>query len=123
MGYINTGMGDRFGALIVSLMALQLTLVDLNPFQPGLHLLYASYHVFDKSNNYIYYAVCKDDIELSQFDLNRLCSNKVIKIYSFCLLLVVTCHPHSPHTHFVISTINNHFIMVDPTAFKVRHNV
>ena len=27
MGYINTGMGDRFSALLVSLMALRLALV------------------------------------------------------------------------------------------------
>ena len=34
MGYISTGMGDRFSALIMSLMALQLALVDRNPFRP-----------------------------------------------------------------------------------------
>ena len=32
MGYVSTGMGDRFGALLVSLMALRLTLIDQNPF-------------------------------------------------------------------------------------------
>ena len=35
MGYVNTWMGDRFSALLMSLMALQLTLVDQNPFQPS----------------------------------------------------------------------------------------
>ena len=34
MGEVNTLMGDRFSALLVSLMALQLTLVDRNPFRP-----------------------------------------------------------------------------------------
>ena len=34
MGYISTGMGDRFGALLVSLMALRRALVDRNPFLP-----------------------------------------------------------------------------------------
>ena len=34
MGYVSTGMGDRFSALLVSLMSLQLVLVDQNPFQP-----------------------------------------------------------------------------------------
>ena len=34
MGYVSTGMGDRFSALLLSPMALQLTLVDRNPFQP-----------------------------------------------------------------------------------------
>ena len=32
MGYVSTGMGDRFSALLVSLMPLQLVLVDQNPF-------------------------------------------------------------------------------------------
>ena len=30
---LSTGMGDRFGALLVSLMALRLMLVDQNPFR------------------------------------------------------------------------------------------
>ena len=34
MGYISTGMGDRFSGLLVSLMALRLTLVDRKPFWP-----------------------------------------------------------------------------------------
>ena len=34
MGYISTGMGDSFGALLMSLMALRLTLSDRNPFRP-----------------------------------------------------------------------------------------
>ena len=34
MGYVRTGMGDRFSVLLMSLMALQLMLVDRNPFQP-----------------------------------------------------------------------------------------
>ena len=34
MGYVSTWMGDRFSALLVSLMALQLMLVDQNPFRP-----------------------------------------------------------------------------------------
>ena len=34
MGYVSTGMGDRLSALLVSLMALQHTLVDRNPFRP-----------------------------------------------------------------------------------------
>ena len=37
MGYISTGMGDCFGALLVSLMALRLALVYQNPFWPSLH--------------------------------------------------------------------------------------
>ena len=32
MGYVRTGMCDRFHTLIVSLMALRLALVDQNPF-------------------------------------------------------------------------------------------
>ena len=32
MGYICTGMGDHFGALLMYLMALQLALVDGSPF-------------------------------------------------------------------------------------------
>ena len=36
MGYVSTGMGDRFSALLVSLMALWLTLVDQNLFRPYL---------------------------------------------------------------------------------------
>ena len=35
--YISTGMGDRFGVLLVSLMALQLALVDRNQFRPCLN--------------------------------------------------------------------------------------
>ena len=34
MGYVSTRMGDCFGALLVSLMALRLALVDPNLFQP-----------------------------------------------------------------------------------------
>ena len=34
MGYISTGMGYRFSALLVSLMTLRLGLVDQNPFWP-----------------------------------------------------------------------------------------
>ena len=34
MAYISTGMGNRFCALLVSLMALWLTLVEINPFWP-----------------------------------------------------------------------------------------
>ena len=34
MGYVGTGMGDRFGERLVSLMALRLALVDQNPFRP-----------------------------------------------------------------------------------------
>ena len=34
MGYIGTGMGDRFSALPLSLKALRLALVDCNPFRP-----------------------------------------------------------------------------------------
>ena len=33
MGYISTGTGDRFCALIMFLMALELMLVDQKPFQ------------------------------------------------------------------------------------------
>ena len=33
-GCISTCMGDRFSALVVSLMALQLVLADQNPFRP-----------------------------------------------------------------------------------------
>ena len=36
MGYISTGMGDRFGARQLSLMTLRLALVDQNPVQPCL---------------------------------------------------------------------------------------
>ena len=32
MGYVSTGIGDRIGALLVSLMALRLVLRDQNPF-------------------------------------------------------------------------------------------
>ena len=32
MGYVSTGMGDRFSALFTSLMALRLAVVDPNPF-------------------------------------------------------------------------------------------
>ena len=34
MGYLSTGMGDCFSALLVSLMALWLALVDRQPFRP-----------------------------------------------------------------------------------------
>ena len=34
MGYISTWMGDRTSELLMSLMTLQLALVDQNPFQP-----------------------------------------------------------------------------------------
>ena len=37
MGYISRGMGDRFSALLVSLMALLHMLVDQNSFQPCFH--------------------------------------------------------------------------------------
>ena len=36
MAYVSTGMGDHFSALPMSLMALQLTLVKQNNFQPYL---------------------------------------------------------------------------------------
>ena len=42
MGYVNTGMGDRLSALLVSLMALQLTLVDQNPFGLVKHVISGS---------------------------------------------------------------------------------
>ena len=38
MGYVSTGKGDHFKALLVSLMALQLALVEQNPFWPCLQL-------------------------------------------------------------------------------------
>ena len=46
-GYISTGMGDCFGALLVSLMALQLMLVDRNPYQPCCYqtIIACYYHV------------------------------------------------------------------------------
>ena len=34
MGYVSTWMGDHLSVLFVSLMALRVTLVDQNPFQP-----------------------------------------------------------------------------------------
>ena len=34
MDYISTGMDDHSSALLLSLMALQLTLIDRNPFRP-----------------------------------------------------------------------------------------
>ena len=34
MGYVSTGMGDCFSALVVSLMALRHVLVDRKPFRP-----------------------------------------------------------------------------------------
>ena len=34
MSYVSTRMGDYFSALLVSLMALQLALMDQNPFRP-----------------------------------------------------------------------------------------
>ena len=34
MGYVSTGMGDHFSALLMPLMALRLGLVDPSPFQP-----------------------------------------------------------------------------------------
>ena len=34
MGYVSIEMGDHFSALLLSLMALRLALVDRNPFQP-----------------------------------------------------------------------------------------
>ena len=34
MGFITAGMGDHLSALLVSLMPLQLALVDRNPVQP-----------------------------------------------------------------------------------------
>ena len=40
MGYVSTGMGDRLSELPVSLMALRLTLVDQNPFQPCLLVVF-----------------------------------------------------------------------------------
>ena len=36
MATLSTGMGDYFSALLMSLMALRLALVDRNPFQPCL---------------------------------------------------------------------------------------
>ena len=33
MGYVSTGMGDRLGVLLVSLIALRLVLVDRNKFR------------------------------------------------------------------------------------------
>ena len=44
MGYVSTWMGDRFSALTQSLMALQLVLVDRNPFQPCFFFLSPDYH-------------------------------------------------------------------------------
>ena len=34
MGYVSTGMGDCFSALLMFLLALRLTLVDRNPGRP-----------------------------------------------------------------------------------------
>ena len=39
MDYISTWMGDRLDALLVSLMALQLVLVDQNPLRPFQNVL------------------------------------------------------------------------------------
>ena len=40
MGYVSTWMGDHFSALLVFLVALQLTLLDQNPFRPCYSLIY-----------------------------------------------------------------------------------
>ena len=42
MGYVSTGMGESFGALLVSMMALQLMLVDQNPFGPCYHTIFVN---------------------------------------------------------------------------------
>ena len=44
MGYISTGMDDRFNALLVSVMAFQLALVNQNPFQPCCIRIYPQNH-------------------------------------------------------------------------------
>ena len=44
MGYVSTGMGDRFSAVLVSLMALGLALVDQKPFWPCLLFFHQQYH-------------------------------------------------------------------------------
>ena len=46
MGYISTGMGNLFGALPVSLMALRLTQVDQNPFRPCRPVFSKAYSCF-----------------------------------------------------------------------------
>ena len=52
MGSVSTGMGDRFGALLVSLMALWLTLIDLNPFRLCCHLGTSSLHYISPPRAY-----------------------------------------------------------------------
>ena len=54
MGYISTGMNDLFSALLVSLMALWLTLVDRNPFRPY-YVLYVTCHNNNDTNNNTFY--------------------------------------------------------------------
>ena len=36
MGYVSTGMGDRFSAILLFLMTLRLALLDQNPLRPFL---------------------------------------------------------------------------------------
>ena len=40
VSYISSRMGDRFSALLYSLMALRLMLVDQNPFQPCFYFVF-----------------------------------------------------------------------------------
>ena len=43
MGYVSAGMGDCFSALLASLMALWLVLVDRNPFQPRSYMSFGKF--------------------------------------------------------------------------------
>ena len=52
--YPITGMGDRFGALLLSLMALQLVLVDQNPFQPCFFIFAAKQYLLDMHGVWVF---------------------------------------------------------------------
>ena len=55
MGCVSTGMGDRFSALFVSLMALWLMLVGQNPFWPIIftNILYLLQTKGDSTEDYV----------------------------------------------------------------------
>ena len=57
MGYFSTWMGDSFSALLVSLMALWLALVDRNPFEPCYLLDLVKISIYTNSYSHLH---CQD---------------------------------------------------------------
>ena len=78
MGYVSTGMGDHLSALLMSLIALRLALVDRNPFWPCFSY---TTHIFTWGKSCLFFAVPA----LFRQDQSYM-SSKSLKFINVCVL-------------------------------------